>query len=418
MKIKQNTLGWIICVVAVIFYCYEYILRITPSVMMPELMHAFNADATKLGILASCYYFIYTPMQIVVGLLADLYGPRKILTIAIITCTIGNYLFSFSNVILIAAFGRSLIGFGSAFAFVCILKLTSVWLPQKFFASFVGLATMLSMIGAITQVSILNIAVHNIGWKQTNDIGTIIGLILIPIMWYVIRDYPNRDLHKQTIKYQDIFMDFLKILSQPQIWLNGFIACTMYLSLSLFAELWGILFLSNVYKLDAKNASFACSMIYLGWLIGSPLIGYISDITGSRKIPILIGCFLSTFLSYIIIFPVFNNFYFLCFLLFLFGFFTSFEILCFAISKEKSPQHLVATATAFTNFLIMLGGIIAQPIIGLILDATLVHNSIQDTFHVYSKDNYQSAFILLPLSLAFGFIAALRLKETNTLHSK
>ena len=101
MKFKSSKIGWIICIVAAIFYCYEYILRITPSIMIPELMHDFHADATKLGIIAACYYFVYTPMQIIVGLLLDLYGPRKILTLAAITCTVGNYLFSISNVLLI-----------------------------------------------------------------------------------------------------------------------------------------------------------------------------------------------------------------------------------------------------------------------------------------------------------------------------
>lgn len=132
-KTKNSILGWIICSLAAIFYCYEYLLRIAPSVMVPELMQAFRANATELGILSAFFYFVYTPMQIVVGLLSDLYGPRRILTIAIITCAIGSYLFSTANILLAAAIGRSLIGFGSAFAFVCILKLAAIWLPQRFF---------------------------------------------------------------------------------------------------------------------------------------------------------------------------------------------------------------------------------------------------------------------------------------------
>ncbi len=413
IKIKSSVLGWIICSLAAIFYCYEYLLRIAPSFMVPELMQTFKANATEFGMLSAFFYFVYTPMQIVVGLLSDLYGPRRILTVAIVACAIGSYLFSIADILLIAAIGRSLIGFGSAFAFVCVLKLASSWLPQRFFALFVGLATMLAMIGAIAQVTILSSLIHTIGWQKTINIGTITGIILIPIICLVIRDKPSIGPKVKTPpQYRETFTGFLKILKKPQMWLNGLIACTMYLSLSLFAELWGIPFLSNVYKLSANEAGLACSMVYLGWLIGSPTIGYISDITRSRRAPILFGCLVATILISLIIYLPQMNTKLLYLILFLFGFFSSFEILCFAVSSENAPQHLVATASAFTNFLIMLGGIASQPLIGILLDATWSGQT-ENTIRVYSVANYQLAFGVLPAACLIGFILTLFLKETG-----
>lgn len=412
-KIKNATLGWIICSLAAVFYCYEYLLRIAPSFMVPELMQAFQANATEFGILSAFFYFVYTPMQIVVGLLSDLYGPRRILTVAIITCTIGSYLFSIADFLFVAAVGRALIGFGSAFAFVCILKLASSWLPQRFFALFVGLATMLGMIGAITQVTIFSSLVHTIGWKETIGIGTIVGVILIPLIWLIIRDQPKTEHYTKTKpQYRETFTGFLKILKKPQMWLNGVIACTMYLSLSLFAELWGIPFLSNVYGLSAKDAGLACSMVYLGWLIGSPLIGYISDILCQRRTPILLGCLLSAILISLIVYCPQMNIKLLHLLLFLFGLFSSCEILCFAISSENSPRHLVATASAFTNFLIMMGGFASQPLIGMILDAAWSGQTL-NTIRVYSASSYQLSFAILPVAFLIGFILTFWLKETG-----
>lgn len=413
VKIKTTTLGWIICSLAAIFYCYEYLLRIAPSVMVPELMQAFSANATEFGILSAFFYFVYTPMQIVVGLLSDLYGPRRILTVAIIACAVGSYLFSTADVLLVAAIGRSLIGFGSAFAFVCILKLASSWLPQRFFALFVGLATTLGMIGAIFQVTILSSLVHSIGWKQTINIGTIVGVLLIPLIWLIIRDKPNTEHYPETKpQYRETFIGFLKILKKPQMWLNGIIACVMYLSLSLFAELWGIPFLSNVYHLSAHDAGIATAMVYVGWLIGSPLIGYISDITCQRRAPILWGCCLAAISISLVIYLPQMNIKLLHLFLFLFGFFSSFEILCFAVSSENTPRHLIATASAFTNFLIMMGGIASQPLIGIILDATWSGQTL-DNIRIYSASSYQLAFAILPIALLSGFVLTFWLKETG-----
>lgn len=417
IKIKNSTLGWIICSLAAIFYCYEYLLRVAPSVMVPELMQAFQANATEFGILTAFFYFVYTPMQIIVGLLSDLYGPRRILTLAVITCAIGSYLFSIAHVLLIAAIGRALIGFGSAFAFVCVLKLAHSWLPQRFFAFFVGLATTLGMLGAIFQITVLGTLVQDIGWKQIINIGTITGIVLVPIMWLVIRDKPEdrslpKNISETKPQYRETFTGFLKILKNPQMWLNGFIGCLMFLSLSAFAEAWGTRSLTIVHNILPSEAGIVCSMVFLGWLVGGPLIGYISDITCSRKIPMLLGCLFATiFISLIIYLPQ-MNITLLYLLTFLFGVSSSPEILCFAISSENNPRHLIATASAFTNFLIMIGGIAFQPLIGKILDMSW-SGQILDGIRVYSVANYQIALSILPLGFFLGFILTFWLRETG-----
>lgn len=417
IKVKNTTtLGWIICTLAAIFYCYEYLLRIEPSVMVTELMQAFQANATELGILSAFFYFIYTPMQIVVGLLSDLYGPRRILIVAIIACTVGSYIFGTATTLSIAAIGRLLIGFGSAFAFVCALKLAASWLPHRFFALFVGLTTTLGMIGAMAGDTILSSLVHTMGFKQTINIGTIIGVVLIPLIWLIIRDQPKiaatpTTISKTKLPYHETFIGFIKILKNPQMWCNGLIGCLMYLALSLFAELWGIPFLTTVYKLAPHDAGIACSMVFLGWLVGSPLIGLISDITRSRKFPIALGCLSSAILISLIIYLPQMHLSVLYLLLFLFGIFSSFEILCFAISSENSPKQLIATASAFTNLLIMVGGIIFQPMIGKILDAMWSGESINN-IRVYSLTNYQLALSILPIAFLLGFILTFWLRET------
>jgi len=142
-------LPWIICGLGALFYSYEYFLRITPSVMTVELKHFFHIKDGALGSLSAYYYYIYTPMQLAVGLLMDRYGPRRLLTIATLCCVAGSLLFAATPILFVAEMGRFLIGFGSAFAFVGVMKLATIWLPRRYFAMFAGLATSMGMIGAI-----------------------------------------------------------------------------------------------------------------------------------------------------------------------------------------------------------------------------------------------------------------------------
>ena len=100
-------------------------------------------------------------------------------------------------------------------------------------------------------------------------------------------------------------------------------------------------------------------------------------------------------------------------LLFLFGFFSSFEILCFAISSDNNPKHLIATASAFTNTLVMFGGLICQPLFGKILDLFWSGQMLNGD-RVYSAINYQYALTILPLAFLLGFILTFWLREKNS----
>lgn len=412
---KHNKIGWVICSLAAIFYCYEFLLRMEPSVMVPELMSDFKATATQLGILSAIYYFVYTPMQILVGLLTDLYGSRKVLTAAVIACALGSLIFGMASSLSVAAFGRLLIGLGSAFAFVNVLKLASTWLPKKYFALFAGATTALGMLGAMVGDIALTSIVHAFGWKATITIGTVTGFVLIPLIWLVIRDTPEH--HQKKIKaeplYRKTFQGLIQILKNPQVWLVGLVGCLLYLSLSAFAELWGIPFLSNVYHLSAHTAAMACSMVFLGWLIGGPLIGYTSDRIGQRGLPLKTGSIVAAFLISVIIFVPSMPISMLFILLFLFGIFSSAQILVFAINCEGGKHNVVATAAAFTNCLVMVGGIIFQPLIGKVLDL-IWDGTMINGIRSYSALNYQHALAIIPLLLLGCFVLTFWVREAKT----
>ena len=418
---KMLLLGWIICVIGALFYFYEYLLRIEPSVMMPNLMSTFGISAGLLGLIIALYYYAYTPLQLVVGVLIDKYGSRLTLLFAILACTFGSLLFSISHSLYIVGFGRFLIGTGSAFAFVGVLKLAAEWLPERHFALFAGLATSFGMIGGIVGDIFLTMSVHTVGWKHTLHISTLVGLLLTFVIWFVVRDAPRKQLSygrkrgfdEKKISYEEVFVGLKRIVRNPQMWFIGLIGCFFYLSLSAFGELWCIPFLQAVYNISAHKAAVACSMIFIGWLVGGPFNGWLSDKIKTRKFLLSIGGFLAAISISVVIFnPLHLSMYELCFVLFLFGFFCSTEILCFVLSREYNPKKIAGTSIASTNLLIMLGGVIFQPLVGFLLD---LH--VSGKLYVYSAMDYQHALWLLPIFILVGAVLALFLRERHLLSS-
>lgn len=423
MQKTQNysLMGWIICSLAAIFYCYEYLLRIIPSVMVPELMEYFQVQATALGTLTAMYYLAYTPMQVVVGVVTDMYGPRRILSFAVAVCALGSLIFGNTTSLYIAGMGRFLMGLGSSFAFVGVLKLASIWLPLNRFAFFAGLTTALGMAGAMIGDIVLVKLVQAIKWQPTILIGTIVGIILTPIIWLVVRDtnpqhHTGNGSEQAKLGYKETLKELLQIVKNSQMWICGAIGAIQYLSLSLFAEFWGIPFLQTQYSLSPATAALANSMVFFGWLIGSPLLGWISDKIKIRRMPLFVGSALAAMTITIVLFVPSLPLLVLCALLFLFGLFCSAEVICFAIGRELNNLRMAATSVAFINMVVMLGGLISQPLIGLCLDWHWAGAATEAGSRIYSTANYQWALTILPICLLVSVVLTFIMRESYQEH--
>src|SRR3990167_8683767 len=91
--------SWLVWGCAALFFCYQFLLRVSPSVMTHELMTDFHVDACALGTLISFYLYAYSGLQLPVGILLDKLGPRRLLVIATLVCTGGSLLFSSAETI-------------------------------------------------------------------------------------------------------------------------------------------------------------------------------------------------------------------------------------------------------------------------------------------------------------------------------
>lgn len=415
MKGKNNTViwPWIICALGAIYYCYEFFLRISPSVMTPELMRTYNLTGAEVGNLSAFYYLAYTPMQLVVGLLMDRYGPRRLLTVACLLCAIGTFMFASGHGLLIAQLGRFLVGFGSAFAFVGALKLATIWLPPNRFALISGVITTLGMVGAMVGDILLRAMVDGIGWEMTTTISAVSGVVIAAVLWMIVRDVNEHHYlaHLHKMDFKSLLSGLWGALKNPQIWLSGLVGCLLYLSSSAFAELWGIPYLEQAHGFSKSDAATANSMVFLGWAIGAPFWGWFSDYIGRRCLSIILSSAAAVITVCLLLYVPGFSFTATSFLLFAVGFFTSAEIIVFALCHEVSSIKIAGTAIALTNMIIMIGGNVFQPLVGKLLDlqwsGTMVNGA-----RVYSLQDYKVALCVLPICFFLAIIVTFFIRET------
>lgn len=410
---KRVIYAWSICLLGALFYAYDFLLRVMPSVMIHPLMNAFDASATQIGFLSAFYYYAYTPLQLPAGLVVDKYSPRHVLSLSALFCALGTLLFATTNTLIFAYLSRAMMGIGSAFAFVGALKLASIWLPENRFALFAGLTTAFGTIGAVFADNLLSFLVNDFGWQYSAYASGLVGLIITLLIFLMIRDKkPSQET--KNLSWKVTFLKMLHFSKNKYVWINGIIGALSFMPISVFAALWGTEFFAKAYDVSASHAASAISLIFIGMAVGAPFVGQLSERLKSRKIPMLMG---NTFtilslitLLYVKGLPLVFGYI----LLFAIGFFTAPQILVFAIANDLTKDTITGITTSVTNFIVTLGAALFQPLIGFMLDCLWSGQITTLGTANYSLANFQIALSFLILALILSIIMIGFLPKTKT----
>lgn len=417
MSTSKALVPWLICGIGMLYYCYNYFLRVSPSVMQNELMQTFHITAYQFGNLAAFYYYAYTPMQVPAGMLYDKFGARLVLFFACLTAVVGLGVFITADNYALAAMGRFMIGLGTAFSYIGTLKLASIWLPSNRFATAAGLTTAVGMTSAILSQNYLTKVVQAVGYKQALGSVLFIGIALSVVIFFTVRNRPASQSNERgglasPMDLKQLLKSLRFIFTNPQMWIIGGISCLTYLPASVFLDLWGIPYLKTVYQLSPEQAAYISSCAFIGWIIAGPTMGAFSDKIKRRRTPLLFaGTAGATMLTVIFYMPGLS-YTELSLAFFMLGFSCGAHPICFAIGKENNPIQISGTAVAATNMLTMAGGALFQPLIGKLLDWHAAGALGPNGLPVYSPQDYSFALSVIPMGVASGVILCLFLKET------
>lgn len=407
---------YIIFLLAALFYLYEYMLQIAPSVMTHELMTDLKIQSAGLGVISAFFYYAYTPMQLPAGLLFDRFGPRVLLTIAILVCACGALLFAATKTAYIAAAGRFLMGLGAAFSFIGVLVLVANWFPPKYFALFAGLTQLLGAMGAIAGETPLALLVNHYGWQETLLVVALIGVILAASVWYIVSDKPSQaPTVIKSAKEESIATSLKAVLGKRQTWAIALYSFAIWAPITIFAALWGVPYLMARFDVSSAVAASAIIMIWLGVGIGSPFAGWFSDRIGRRKLPLILCALIGLFASVWVLYIPNLSLTVIYIILFLFGLAAGGQSLIFAVVNDINTPDIAGTAIGFNNMCVVAGGALFQPLVGFVLNHVW-QGQLKNGLPVYLTQDYQYALFLLPLSFLVAWLVAwFGLRETHCL---
>lgn len=412
-------LAWSVWGLGAALYIFGFFQRVAPGVMTTELIADFNLTGAELGNLSAFYFYSYVAMQIPTGLLADSWGPRRLLTAGALVAGLGSLCFAFADGMFWACAGRLLIGGSVAVAFVAMMKLSSHWMALRQFSLASGMALFLGILGAVFAGTPLRLLVTSYGWRPVMLASSVFPFFVAALIWVIVRDDPKeRGYSSYALKVKaeepliGVVAGLRQVFTYRNTWLLSIAPGALAGSVLTFAGLWGVPFLTSHYGMTAPKAAATCSAMLLAWAVGGPLCGNLSDRFGRRKPVYIGGCAVLAASWAVAIFVPRLPLAFLIGLLMIIGLAAGGIIIGFAFVKESVPAHLAGTAAGVCNMGVMVGPMLLQPSVGWILDSRWQGTTMAGT-RIYDFSAYSAGFSLVLVWAVLALICLVLTRETD-----
>jgi MFS family permease len=400
-KLPLAALGaWLLVAV---YYFYQYALRSAPSVMMPELTEAFGVNALGVSAIVGMFYYGYSPFSLVAGAALDRFGAKRVIPIGAALVGIGALLFGTGNMAA-ANVGRFLQGAGGAFALVGAVYLVTKNFPVSLAASFIGATQMFGMAGGSAgQFLVGPLITGGLAWNQFWILAGVAGLALSACLLTLLpKDAPTASAGGLG----GVIGSLKRVFMNPQSILCGLISGLLFIPTTIFGMTWGVRFLQEARGREYEAAVTLAATVPLGWMIGCPLLGFLSDRLGRRK-PVIFG-------GAVVILGV------LAWILFgdpavlrgpvvgiVLGIASGAAMLPYSVIKEANPPELGGSATGVINFINFTFSALLGPVFG----SRLVQEPGSE--EALGLAEYQAGFQPLLYGIMLALVLTCFLKETG-----
>ena len=395
------TVAWLI---TSIYYFYQYAMRSAPAVMVPQMSDAFGLTPVGIASLVGLFYYAYAPFSLVAGVAMDQVGPRAVIPLGAATVAVGAFLFSTGDPSL-ASIGRFMQGAGGVFALIGATYIVTTNFPASRAATMIGATQMFGMAGGSAGQFIVGPAIA--GGLQWDSFWLIMAVIGIPIAILLFLFIPKRqktERHGNWLK--DAGSAMWTVFRNPQSIICGLISGLIFIPTTIFDMVWGVSFLQEAHGMPYEVAVLRSAAVPFGWIIGCPLLGWISDRIGRRK-PVIIGGAAVLFLSMAFAlygppntFPPYT-------LALVAGIASGAAMIPYTVIKEANRPEHAGTATGVINFI----NFSFSAVLGPMFASRLVRISGGDD-RVLA--DYQATFQPMLYGIALAILLTLLLRETGT----
>jgi len=210
--------------------------------------------------------------------------------------------------------------------------------------------------------------VQHIGWRLSSAMITIIFIILLILSIKFIVDAPYDAIPVEERGKHPIWKGLQGVIKNKINWYNALFIGFLYAPIVALGELWGSNFFQTSFAISPKEAATVTALLFVGYGIGAPLFGVISDKLNVRVPLMMVSAICSLILFCFIVYAHDLDLASLMLFAFFFGLVNGGSTLTYALASYINPKASTGTAIALMSVMSILFGMISQPVIGWLLD--------------------------------------------------
>lgn len=352
---------WVYWLIGSLFYVYQFFFRTIFSTIGEDVAQSFHISVADLSIFFAYYGLSYALVQIPGGMLLDLFGPRKVLTLAMTALAGGVLLVCSTSSYELAIVGRILMGIGSAFGFLGASKLVIMWFPRNLTPFLLGSTVFLGGLGGAFSNYVYEALPDRWSWNETLLFTGLLGLGFAVVIGVLLKERKPKNSGTPKTKVS-LFSQIRMVLANRNTLLAATFAFFSYIPISIIADSWGPMGFEKIFNTSTANANLTVPYFYISYSVGNFIFSAIASYFRSLRKVLLIECCFSVVVLYLLMFQtqIGTNTYFgipgFLLLSSASGFFLSGVTFAFPLGTSNIPQEISGTAVGFINCLCMISG--------------------------------------------------------------
>ena len=200
----------IIFLVFALGYFISTLLRAITATISPELVNEFNLSAGELGLLGGGYFLGFASVQIPLGYMLDMRGPRKIVSYFLSLTIVGLLIFALAQNFLTLLVSRIIIGVGVGACLMGPLTAYRIWYQDETQQRANSWMLMVGAIGMLSSSLPVQFFLPIIGWRNIFLLLAFITLVCIILIIIFIPQWTSKgnqknDDAKLSIVWQNQF---------------------------------------------------------------------------------------------------------------------------------------------------------------------------------------------------------------------
>ena len=365
--------AWIVWSTGVLAYIVAVLDRTTLGVSGLDAANRFSASPGVLSTFVVLQVIVYAVAQIPAGLLLDRFGSKVMILSGATLMVAGQLALAFTVSLPTAIAARAVVGLGDAFTFISVLRLVPHWFKPRQIPLVTQLTGISGQLGQVlSAVPFLSLLIGS-GWTRAYTVVAAFGVLSLVLTLLLVKNTPpGVVVDDPVISLRETLASVKTVWMRPGTRLGFFTHMGTQFSVTVFALMWGVPYLTVAQNLSRSQAGTLLTMSVVAAIVFGVVIGMVTGRHLHRRSWVVLGIVISNALVWTVVLalPHAAPHWLLVVLIVVISFGGPGSMVGFDFARTFNPRSTLGTAQGAVNMGGFLASLLVMQAMGMIIGAT------------------------------------------------